>query len=846
LSSANLSNAGLSGADLTEADLTGSIVTANESLISRLTIPTMNELDSFESLDRPLTPNQLPVSRPLRVLFVDDSEDDVFLIQRELRQGNYNLISERVETPEAMWAALESQVWDIILCDHHMPRFSAPAALAVLKNTDLDLPFIAVSHGMGRDTAISLMRAGAHDYVEKSDLTRLLPAIERELREAAVRREREAAGASLRESQQRFESLVNSVDGIVWEANATTFEFTFVSEQAQRLLGYPVERWLTEPTFWREHIHPDERDWAVNFCVTATAEGRAHTFEYRMLTVDGRYIWLRDIVSVIVEGGRSVRLRGVMVDITDRKQRERELEAIAAVSAALRAASNRAGMIPVVLDQLLNLLNADGAALALCDPATGESVIEANVGVWADAPTIRLAPGVGVVGRVVATGESYLNNDAQDDPLFARPDMLAGMSALVCVPLIAREQTMGALLAIRRTEINDAELRLLNAIANIAANALYRSDLHEQTEQRLRRLAALRAIDQAITGSLDLQIVLQILVDQVIAELDMDASSVLLFNAQTHHLEYAAGRGFHAPPAKQARIHISNSLPGEAVLTRSLIALPDLKPADLKTKRTQFLTDEGFSAYFAIPLIAKGRIEGVLEVFRRTPLTVNSEWLDFLETLAGQAAIAIDNASLFTNLQRSNAELSLAYDATIEGWSRALDLRDKETEGHTRRVTDMTVRLACEMGVHEDQLVHIYRGALLHDIGKVAISDTILLKPGSLTAEEMAIMRRHPAYAHEMLSPIAYLRPALDIPYCHHEKWDGTGYPRGLKGEEIPLVARIFAIADVWDALCSDRPYRQAWTPEAARAYILAQSGSHFEPRVVEAFLRLLDEAKNS
>ncbi|MBI5830562.1 MAG: HD-GYP domain-containing protein [Chloroflexi bacterium] len=213
--------------------------------------------------------------------------------------------------------------------------------------------------------------------------------------------------------------------------------------------------------------------------------------------------------------------------------------------------------------------------------------------------------------------------------------------------------------------------------------------------------------------------------------------------------------------------------------------------------------------------------------------------MNFLETLAGQAAIAIDNIALFDGLQSSNAQLTLAYDATIEGWSKALDLRDKETEGHTLRVTEMALQLARAMGMSAEELAHVRRGALLHDIGKMGVPDSILLKPDKLTDEEWVIMRKHPVYAYELLLPINYLRPALDIPYCHHEKWDGTGYPRGLKGEDIPLAARLFAVADVWDALRSDRPYRQAWLEEKVIEHTRAGSGSHFDPQVVEAFLGL-------
>ena len=233
----------------------------------------------------------------------------------------------------------------------------------------------------------------------------------------------------------------------------------------------------------------------------------------------------------------------------------------------------------------------------------------------------------------------------------------------------------------------------------------------------------------------------------------------------------------------------------------------------------------------------------MLEVFCRTSLTPDADWFDFLQSLTVQAAIAIDNASLFDDLQHSNAELNLAYDTTIEGWSRALDLRDEGTEGHTERVSEMTERLARALGVDESDLVHIHRGALLHDMGKMGIPDSILLKRGKLTEPEWEIMRRHPVYAHEMLSHIIYLQHSLDIPYCHHEKWDGTGYPRGLKGEEIPLAARIFAVVDVWDATTSDRPYRMAWTKDKAMKYILEESGKYFDPHIVTVFLSLIERA---
>lgn len=193
-------------------------------------------------------------------------------------------------------------------------------------------------------------------------------------------------------------------------------------------------------------------------------------------------------------------------------------------------------------------------------------------------------------------------------------------------------------------------------------------------------------------------------------------------------------------------------------------------------------------------------------------------------------------------LQKAHERLLEAYEATIEGWSHAMDLRDHETEGHSRRVTELTLKLAKAFGMKDDEVVHIRHGALLHDMGKIGVPDAILHKPAKLTDEEWVVMRKHPQLAYDMLLPIEYLRPALDIPFNHHEKWDGTGYPRGLSRTEIPLVARLFAVVDVWDALTSDRPYRAAWTNEDAFTYIREQSGKHFDPQVVDLFFKVLEE----
>jgi PAS domain S-box-containing protein/putative nucleotidyltransferase with HDIG domain len=360
----------------------------------------------------------------------------------------------------------------------------------------------------------------------------------------------------------------------------------------------------------------------------------------------------------------------------------------------------------------------------------------------------------------------------------------------------------------------------------------------EMIQRQFEHLSALRRIDRVISSSFDLDFSLTEILTQVTNELNVDASDILLLTPGLTFMECAIDIGFRSSSAHDRKVFLSDSYAGRAALERRLVQIPNLSEDVDNPLLAKTFAGEGFRCYYGLPLIAKGKVMGVLEVFDRNPLNPDQEWLDFFESLAGQAAIAVENSKLFQGLERSNLELVQAYDATIEGWSRALDLRDKETEGHTLRVTEMTGELSHAFGLNSVELANARWGALLHDIGKMGVPDQILLKPGPLTDDEWVKMKKHPTLALELLSPIHYLRLALDIPYCHHEKWDGSGYPRGLKGKQIPLVARIFAVIDVWDALTADRPYRPAWTAEKARQHILDSSGTAFDPEVVEMFMR--------
>jgi PAS domain S-box-containing protein/putative nucleotidyltransferase with HDIG domain len=773
-----------------------------------------------------------------RILIVEDEAIVAMDIQNTLESLGYVVPSIVFSGEEAIKKAAETQP-DLVLMDIVLKGHVNGVEAAEEIRDRFDIPVVYLTAYADEKTFQRAKIAEPYGYIIKPfDERELHITIETSLYKHKMERK-------LKENERWLATTLKSIGDAVIATDARGC-ISFMNPVAEALTG-----WRQEGAIGRDLkdifniINEQTREAAENPVTKVLREGVVVGLANHSILIakDGSEIPIDDSGAPIRDDRGNI--AGVVVvfhDITERKQREREWETITTITTALRTAQTRTDMLPVILNQVLDLLKAEGAALAMRDPTTGETLIEMGRGGWANWTGLRLLPGEGVSGQVIVTSQPYVSSDALSDPLFARPDLIGDLKAIACVPLIAQEQTIGAIWIGRKTDIADGEVRLLTAIGDIAASAIYRSTLHEQTERHVHRLAALHAIDMTISSSLDLHVTLNVLLNQVTAQLHVDAAAVLLLNPHTYMLEYAADYGFRTRAIQQSRLRLGEGHAGRAALERCIISIPNVNEAECVRARAQLLQNERFVSHYIVPLLAKGQLKGVLEIFHRYPFTFDQEGLEFLEALAIQAAIAIDNAELFNNLQRSHTELTLAYDTTLEGWSHALELRDKETKGHTLRVTEMTLRLARSIGMNDADLVHIRRGALLHDIGKMGIPDSILLKPSPLADEEWEIMRRHPVYAYELLLPISFLRPALDIPYYHHEKWDGTGYLRRLKGEEIPLAARIFAVVDVWDSLCSDRPYRAGWPEEKVREHIRSMSGIYFDPKVVEVFLKMLEE----
>lgn len=551
------------------------------------------------------------------------------------------------------------------------------------------------------------------------------------------------------------------------------------------------------------------------------------------------YLEEMTITPLINQKGKITHLISIKEDVTESDMKERELTVVAKVSSALRIANSREEMLPVILDQLIEQLDVEAATIVSCIPNSNELLIELGRGLWASATGVHVPEGKGLSRMILDSGKPYLSNNGPGKKTLYKT-LFSNCKSTAAVPMSVQNQKIGVLFIGSNRALGDRDIRLLTSISDIAANAIHRATLHEQTQQKVSQLNSLRIIDQTINTSLDLKVTLNVLLKQSKQLLGCDALAILLNKPHSMVLEHAASLGFTFTIVDKFQFQSGSGIAGQSILARQIKSEIITPKNDSAAQANPLLKGEKFHSYHSAPLIVKGDVKGVMMAFYRKPFNTNSDWLAIYQTLAMQTAIAINNHELFDGLQRSNTSLMIAYNETIEGWAKALELRDNETKGHSQRVINLTISLAQEMGVDPDEIGNIMRGALLHDIGKMGIPDSILHKPGKLSEEEWEIVRKHPQYAYDMLSSIKYLQPALDIPYCHHERWDGTGYPRGLKGEEIPLAARIFAIIDVWDALISDRPYRKAWSKLDALNHIQNQSGKHFDPRVVNHFLMII------
>lgn len=444
----------------------------------------------------------------------------------------------------------------------------------------------------------------------------------------------------------------------------------------------------------------------------------------------------------------------------------------------------------------------------------------------------------GLIGEVIRTGHAILSEDLQADPrnVETAPEIKYGMYA----PIVIDSETEGAIgIESSLYKFTESDLKLLSSMSEIISMTLTSVRLIEILRERVSWLEALHKINQKIGIEAKPQEFYEILVEETVCATNAESAALLIYNADTQRLEFRAGMGWLKDCFSQP-LQVGRGISSHVFATGKTHISPSLLNDPLFLKSDRVIIPPGRSN-ICVPVVAEGAIFGVFHIALKTQGKFNKEFVELVEIIGTYAGIMIGRLQHTEALKRAENKLQTAYDETLEGWSRAIGIRDDETFMHTERVAKIASILGRECNLDAKDLENLKRGALLHDVGKIGIPDTILRKPSVLSSEERQIMQTHASFGYELLKPISYLEDALVVPYCHHERWDGTGYPRNLRGEEIPLLARIFAIADVYDAMTSNRSYRVAFSRQEALDYIKAQAGKHFDPRIVDIFLKISD-----
>ncbi len=771
----------------------------------------------------------------LRLLILEDSPDDAELMVAQLRAARLDPEWSRVESESDFLANLE-RGYDIILADYNLPYFNGLRALELARAHGGDIPFILISGTIGEDVAVEAMRQGAADYILKDRMARLASAVHHAREERRLRDENRQAQQALENERQRWYAILEGLPVIV-------------------VLLTPDYHVPFANRFFRERFSEPQGRRCFEFIVGRKKPcDNCQSFNVLRTGVPGRWEWtdpnLRsydvfDFPFTDTDGSKLV--LEMCIDITERKRTALQQGLMYEVLRAVSTQLDILGVARSAAETIVRLTGYPHVCIAFPDKDGEHWVVQGAAGRLAAELGAVYSMDQGVIGRAFKTGQMQWVGDILDDPEYVRDVRVADASVLrsEIVALIRSGNELLGALNIESERVNafdENDAMMVQSLADMIALALKNARLFDLATLNARRMQALHKVDLAISGSFDQRIMLDSVLKQVIAELHVDAASILIGEPYAKMLVYFAGIGFRTHGIEKSRLRLGEGYAGRAALEQKTTRIEDFRQCGDRFTRAQLLAGENFVSYFGVPLVAKAETMGLLEIFHRSRLAPDGEWFEFMHALAGQAAIALDSASLFDNLQRSSTELVFAYDNAIEGWAHSLELHTKESEGHAQRVAEMTLRLARSMGLDEAQLVHTRRGALLHDIGTLGVPDAILFKPGPLTDDEWVTMRKHPVIAYDLLSPNRFLSQALDIPYCHHEKWDGTGYPRGLSGEQIPLSARAFAVIDVLDALRSDRPYRIKWPEDRALEYVRSQSGTHFDPRVVNAFFNIKEE----
>jgi PAS domain S-box-containing protein/putative nucleotidyltransferase with HDIG domain len=749
----------------------------------------------------------------IQILMVEDSEVDALLLEETLDQNQLNsfefTLSERLKTGLEI---LHKQKFDLILLDLGLPDSQGLESFEKVHNEFPDIPVVVLSGLMDEKLALAAVQAGAQDYLVKGPASwEIAP---RAIRYAI---ERQQSQAALRESEEQYRLLFeNAPVGIL--SVTTKGQIAEVNTTALQILGSPSAEatksinLLTFPPLIESGISADFQS-----CIDYA---RPISAEHPYTTKWGKSIFVKyHLTPVLNTEGQIVLVQAIIEDITERKRAEE----------ALKESEEKYRLL--VENATIGIIIAQDQTLKYINPRAIELVGYSKEELLSHDFAEHIHPDdrdetIGYYLKFLQGEETPANH------VFRIIDKASGTkwidSNAVLVNWEGRPASLNFLMEITGRKLAEGALRQrLAELETLYESGLILSQI-TNPDKIAKKLIAL------ITEKLEWH---HVIIRRYHAE---DGSLELL--AFSHSGKSSAQNRSAMKERFQSMISKADEgLSGWVVQHGTTV-----RSGNLSRDSRYREVESGLQSGLYVPMKIGGQIMGVISIESELPNAFTEADERLISTLAAQAAITLDNNQLLEDLQKSNDMIFQAYDDTIEGWSHALDLRDKETEGHTLRVTTLTEELAHEMDIPDSDMIHIRRGALLHDIGKMGVPDRILLKPDKLTDDEWVIMREHPVYAYNLLVRIEFLRPALSIPHHHHEKWDGSGYPDDLRGEQIPLAARIFAIIDVFDALTSDRPYRPAWSREKAINYIREQSGSQFDPKVVQAFMKLIETTSSA
>jgi HD-GYP domain-containing protein (c-di-GMP phosphodiesterase class II) len=449
--------------------------------------------------------------------------------------------------------------------------------------------------------------------------------------------------------------------------------------------------------------------------------------------------------------------------------------------------------------------------------------------------SIRIPSEYGLVGAVLAKGAPLVVEDTDQEPRYRQLLETRRIRSAIYAPMKWREETYGVITvgSMHRNAFNPYDLNLLHALSIQASVAIHNARLYVDLEDRIGELHAIFEIDKAITSAVDLDTVLQQIVQMSIGLFDAKISSLMLLDEETQELVMAAAHGLSEEYITKGNIKVGESIAGRVIQEGRPIAVPDIT-VDPRHIYSGYALKEGLTSLLSVPLSLKDKVIGVLNIYTDDQHNFTPHEINLFTSLASQAAIAIENARLFESLEE-------IYLDVITALASAIDARDSYTHGHSHRVTEYAVLIAEEMGLTPEEIDIIRNASILHDVGKIGIKEEILKKPGKLTEDETLEMQYHPFIGTRILQSVKLLEPVLPLVYHHQEKYDGSGYPEGLKGQEIPLGARVIGVCDAFEAMTSDRPYRKALPVEKALAELRNEAGRQFDPEIVEVFFRLME-----